>query len=209
MLIVGRRTDLEAVYDKLKEGANLDDLFRDRDTFALAVRYHRGIERAQQALQRPEPDQDPLTTTILFGPPGTGKTSAVGIVDADRYRVPVPTQGARVWFDGYRGQRTMLIDEYRGWIGWDLLKTLTDPWTPAESLDTKGSNWPNYVRAVYICSNVHPLRWHPRQTVASYRQLVRRVTSCWWCGPMVWRRVDLSQMLDEIAEIHGENALIL
>ncbi len=148
-----------------------------------------------------------IETICFWGDTGTGKTSAANLIDPDLYEVDPPVgHSGTPWFDGYEGHKTLLIDEYRGWIQWVFLKRLLDPWYPLKKLPVKGS----YPKAAYtkvlICSNTHPLRWHPQKVLKDMRQLTRRIHKAWFCEFDKFSLVDLDGLLDELITQFGENA---
>lgn len=204
----GRRTDLLRCKTAFEDGHTLFELFRNEETWPTAVQFHRGLALGEQALKWRKHERTlPITVTILFGPTGTGKTRGAFLIDPDPYRVQVPT-GAQLWFDRYEGQKTLLIDEYQGWIPWAFLKTLLDPWQPLSMLPVKGTFLPTSYSRIIICSNIHPLKWHPNQRIQQLRQLTRRVTSCWECNMDVFQKVDLTAILEDFAKAFGDNAAI-
>ena len=46
-------------------------------------------------------------------------------MDPNLYNVPEPNNGS-LWFDGYRGQKTILLDDFYGWIKYHTLLQITD-----------------------------------------------------------------------------------
>ena len=62
----------------------------------------------------------------IEGPTGIGKTYGIFERFPDAYRPIV--SGDKVWFDGYDGQETLLLDELRGNIKMSMLLQLLDPY---------------------------------------------------------------------------------
>ena len=54
----------------------------------------------------------------LYGPTGTGKTYAAINLIANRrdyYIAECPSsRGSKLWFDGYEGQKTLVLDDFSG-----------------------------------------------------------------------------------------------
>lgn len=204
MLNIGRRNDLLICREAFLAGKSFEDLFTNEDTFATACRYPKGLEKAASVLRPRNRDNLPLSVDVFYGPSGTGKTQAARLIDPDAYAVlPPNVSGGSIWFDGYTGQNTLLIDEYQGWIPWSLLKVLLDPWYPISTLQTKGGSVPAHYTRVILCSNVHPLRWHCRQTIRHLRALTRRLSRVWDCDFDVWVRQDLDKVLDSFESTSG------
>lgn len=179
----GYRSDLQDVYLRMLNGETLSSLFRDEDTFPVAVRYPRGLSLAEQAMQQapPRPEQDVLA---LWGPPGTGKTHSVfeRWTEGGIYKlIPPAVHGGQVWWDGYDAQETVLLDDYEGWLPWTYLLQLLDVYPMW--VQPKGRMVPLRCRRVVITSNKEPKDWHPRQDT-NLAALTRRLHWIWHCGAM-------------------------
>jgi hypothetical protein len=78
-------------------------------------------------------------------------------------------------FDGYQGEKAILIDDYSGWLDYEFLLRVLDKYKLR--LNIKGSytyaNW----NTVYITSNVRPRFWY-RET-KNTENLQRRITKVW------------------------------
>ena len=171
----GKRNDLLLCKRKLLEGSSVAQLFHDDETFCQAVKYHRGLLAAQEALQ-PIPQRDNVQVTALCGEPGLGKTRAVHQWEGDSlYVVDPPNQhGGAVWMDGYEGQSALLLDDYNGWLPWAFLLRLLDRY--ALRTQCKGSSRRMAATRIYLTSNKWPWQWHPHQ---EYGALQRRITTLW------------------------------
>jgi hypothetical protein len=174
----GERSDLLLCRERLLAGQTLNQLFHDEATFTSAVRYHRGLSIAQQALQ-PLADRSSTTVEVLYGPPGTGKTSAVRQREPSLYIVDPPNRaGGSLWFDNYQGEPALLFDDYDGWCPYRLLLRILDRY-PVQ-LPQKGSFAPCRATRIYLTSNVVPVRWHTDEDFAPLRRRIGRV---WFCTP--------------------------
>lgn len=143
----------------------------------MFVRYHRGLKALMNENAADDRKETPRSVYILWGPPGTGKSSWV----SDRYpdktvcRVPA-TEFAKGWLSGYSGQDVVVIEDY------------VPNQTPAESflqicdrynttVPVKGDHVPFVAEIIVITSNYDPRNWFPpgvdEDRVASLR---RRVT---------------------------------
>lgn len=87
----GQRSDLLACKELLQNGATVDDLFKEDECFAPAVKYHRGLERAREVLQ-PAAPRDGVEVTALYGEPGAGKSYGVRLQEPELYVVDPPNQ---------------------------------------------------------------------------------------------------------------------
>ncbi len=177
----GARSDLLGCKRAFEEGLKLADLFRDDDTFVPAVKYHRGLEKAREALQ-PQVARGDVDVRVLWGEPGSGKTRAAHQLSDDLYVVDPPNQyGGAVWWDGYVGQTDVLLDDYQGWLPWAQLLRVLDRYPMR--VQAKGSSTPLMATRVWLTSNTHPGEWHPRQ---NYFALKRRIRQIWRCDKDVY-----------------------
>lgn len=190
--------------DRLMAGAQYTDLFKSEDTFECAVKYSNGLKQAAAILGPEEEGERELKTEVFWGPSGTGKTQAAFLRDPDLYQLAVPNsdQGS-LWFDHYAGQKTLLIDEFQGWIGFPFLKKLCDPWYPQKTLPQKHSSAPSRLTSILICSNYHPFRWYNRLTIGHLKELTRRIHRAWRCTETTFEMVDLEAQRLECERAFG------
>lgn len=107
--VQGRRTDLDGAVETLKE-KGLSACRREHPTTYL--KYPRGFD----ALAKEFTDEAPPTirnvqVAWLYGPTGSGKTHYVYNAIPDVFSCP-DIVNLR-WFDGYRGQKHVLFDDFR------------------------------------------------------------------------------------------------
>ncbi len=98
---------------------------------------------------------------VIHGESGAGKSYwGKNLYDpGNTFTMPaVPKNGAG-WFDGYDGERTLLIDEFSGRIEFELFKNMLDPY-PIQ-VPTKGDFTPAMWDTVVITTNYHPCTWYP------------------------------------------------
>jgi hypothetical protein len=155
----GDRTDISAFLDAVKEGA--DDYELMCDFPREFVKYGRAIDRARSAtLKRKARSFRQVTVTTLIGPTGTGKTRLAFHMDPDLYVVPNPSGASQLWFDGYTGQKTILLDDFYGWIKYGFLLRLLDGHRMQAAI--KGSFTAAAWTQVIITSNQHPSQWYQK-----------------------------------------------
>lgn len=152
----GKRSDLLAVQALLDDGAS--DLVISEKHFGSFVRYNRGfaLYRSLRATQRSWQTQ----AIVYWGPPGSGKTRAAASFDSPEHTfwLPRPSGSGTAWWDGYSGQRTVILDEFYGWLRRDLLQRLIDR-TPIR-VECKGGSLVFAARTIIFTSNVDPPRWY-------------------------------------------------
>jgi len=173
----GERTDLKRVYDKLSSGATEFDIMSDPDLFPVWARYYRAIERWELMNQ---PKRNWITfTQVYWGTSGCGKTrrahyeaslKADGTVGEPYYVLRKP-QGQAVYWDGYKGEKHIIIDEFYGWIPRTMMQVICDRY-PA-IIDTKGGARNFTATKIWITSNDPPEQWWHR---AGLGAMTRRLT---------------------------------
>lgn len=170
----GHRSDLETISHKiLIEGQNLGEIIETHTP--SYIRYHKGIEKVRgYALRKMTTKFRKIETTVFWGKPGTGKTrSAVEYCTTNKFPYYKLNNAKNLWFDGYDGEKVLIIDEFTGWIDFSQLLNMLDGYQLR--LEVKGSftyaNWD----IVFITSNIHPHEWYKNLTSIQYEALSRRI----------------------------------
>lgn len=114
------------------------------------------------------------TVNVFWGESGTGKTRlAYEQAGLDAY----PKIPSTVWWDGYKGQENVIIDEFCGRIHHDQLLRWIDRYPVY--LEIKHAYHPLMAKNYWITSNLPPEEWypdiHPRQKAALMRRLTNVV----------------------------------
>lgn len=158
----GARNDLKRCWEDLTNGASWKDLVENHPiTF---IKHHRGLKAAKFELDTAKysKEQRDVQVTVYWGETGTGKTRAVydSHQQGGLYRLCLGSTA--VWWDGYNGEETILLDDFYGassGIKHDTLLQLLDRYP--FRLAVKGAHcWAQWKR-VYITSNAHPRHWYP------------------------------------------------
>lgn len=147
---------LRAAFLLLSSGGTGLELF-DSDP-AVWSRYYSVLQSLQLEQQLSRPCIRRLRVRTYVGAPGAGKTSRAYCDDPQLYRLSPPSStGGPVWWDGYRGQSTVLIDDFDGWIPYRTFLQITDVYPL--TLPVKGSFvYANY-SLIIITSNFPPDQW--------------------------------------------------
>lgn len=171
----GSRSDLTEVKRLLDERCPDGDIADAH--FGTFVRYWRGFneyKRVKGLAPQRDPEVDP-TVFVLWGPTGTGKTRDAAATFPDAYWFMKPTLNSPPWMDGYRGQSVVILDEFYGWLPFDLLLRLLDRY-PLQ-MPVKGSSVQVVAHTFVITSNRPPNEWY--KNVIDISPLMRRLTHIW------------------------------
>lgn len=165
----GARTDIVAAIDLLRDGKRLADVLDLHPV--VVVKYFRGLQAAATLLARPrDPSVAPIIE-IFWGDSGTGKTRKATLENPDAYLLTKPNGNGTLWFDGYEGQSCIILDEFYGWVQYDLLLRLLDRY-PLR-VQTKGGTVEMQATKFVITSNKEWREWYPN--VLCHAALERRI----------------------------------
>lgn len=161
----GRRTDLESLANKIKDGASMYDLAVENPE--AVIRYHRGLQVLKQLYNKDRTDKP--TVIWKYGKTGVGKTRSV----YEKHPSNVYMKDGTQWWDGYYGQEAILIDDFDGkWPFRDLLRLLD--YNPYQG-QTKGG----YVKInspfIYITCEFHPREIYGGFEENHLDQVLRRI----------------------------------
>lgn len=93
---------------------------------------------------------------VFFGPTRTGKSRrAWQEAGLDAY----PKDPMSKFWDGYNGQKHVVIDEFRGGINISHILRWLDRYPVL--VEVKGSSVPLKAEKIWITSNLPPLEWYP------------------------------------------------
>lgn len=101
----------------VKQGMTTMEIVSERADLALRVREIDALrDSVREELEGKKMRK--LEVTYLYGEPGTGKTRLVygRFEPSDVYRMSVYPKGGRTLFDGYRGEKVLLLDNFLGQI---------------------------------------------------------------------------------------------
>lgn len=158
----GKRTDLLDVKRRMDEGATEKEIADE--FFGPWCRYERAFKKYRMMSMAGRSHQTKVI--IVWGPPGTGKTKLVTKMakeQAEALRSSVFTltdamkHSTGVWWDGYLGQKVVVIEEFEGWICRNQFKALVNHFPL--NLQIKGSAVPFMGEVIYITSNKPPNQW--------------------------------------------------
>lgn len=169
----GTRSDLVSAKNAISSGITRSE-FDDR-FFAIVARYPRWVNRYfAERLRKEARLFRQVTVDVYVGSTGTGKTKKAIEDHPDIYVVPLPSSGT-IWWDGYTGQKEILLDELYGQVRFSYLLRLLDG--HRMMLQVKGSFTHAAWETVVITSNVQPGQWYQSVPEEKLAALERRISS--------------------------------
>lgn len=153
----GARNDLKEVKKIIDEGGSVDQIIDN--AFGSYVKYHRGIDKVLSNLKsRSIPPFRKVEVITYWGVPGCGKTRAAFAAPGRQY---VLFSTDPLWFDGYTGEDTLILDDFEGDIKYDKLLRILDGYKMQWPVKG-GSIWAEWT-TVIITSNKPPVGWYPNR----------------------------------------------
>lgn len=140
------------------------------------VKYHNGFQSLlfHTTTARTEPPR----VLLYYGVTGSGKTRQAYADYGDALYRKAPDT---VWFDGYCGQKTLLLDDFAGAaskMSLSYLLQLLDRY-PID-VQVKGSYASLQATKIIITSNLHPRLWYDySKREGQYQALIRRIHEIW------------------------------
>lgn len=157
--------ELEAIKRMLDEGKTSLEIAESN--FSQWVRHHRAFSTYQMLKTQPRSEIE--NVIVVYGPTGTGKSRFC----MDQY--PTAYWKSRgQWWDGYAQQQHVVIDEYYGWLPWDMLLRLCDRYPLL--LETKGGTCQFTGTSIILTTNKDPKHWYDEAKGMKFETFARRVT---------------------------------
>nr|UOF78331.1 rep protein [Cressdnaviricota sp.]UOF82186.1 rep protein [Cressdnaviricota sp.] len=181
---------LSQIQERLSSGTSEElELIADNE-FDLWVRYYRAFEK--YLLMKTEPRNWDTTVHVLQGPTGTGKSKWAFEFDGEAY-----WKQRSNWWDGYTKQETVVLDEFYGWLPFDLLLRLCDRYPLM--VETKGGQVQFLAKTIIITTNMLPCNWYRN---AYFPSFARRVNT-WHILP-IWgehkQYIDYGEFLKDASD---------
>ncbi len=170
----GTRVDLAMVATSVKSGFSSKEIAEEYP--AQWIKYNKGIKSLINILQ-PKRTVAPKVY-ICYGPTGTGKTKWAHDNYPKLYKKPCDTR----WFDGYSGQKTLLLDDFSGAaskMSLNYVLQLLDRY-PLQ-VEIKGDYMALLATTIIITTNIHPRLWYKyERRMSQYHALARRLANVLW-----------------------------
>lgn len=167
----GHRSDIQRLREMILSGMTVEEVLMADEAGAAAryVGYLRDLAAARD-VTRAQSWRD-MDVWYIYGKPGVGKSRYALKCFPDAYRVTTYQHP----FDGYRGQSTLILDEFDGQIELPLLLNILDGY-PLE-LPCRYANKQALFTTVIMISNepigAYYLNYAPDRLDALYRRIVR------------------------------------
>jgi len=166
----GKRTDLADIAKDISNGKSVIDITLENPE--LYHQYGRTLNFLEDIALRKKFRTEMTRCTWYYGKTGAGKSHKAfeGYTPETHYVLPKDNG----WWDGYIGQETVIINDFRGHIPYDELLTLIDKWP--HNVKRRGREpVPFLSKHIIITSPLSPDECYPnRNTKDSIEQLARR-----------------------------------
>lgn len=169
----GRRTDLETLAQKLMQGeTTVDNIMIDEPM--TYHQYGRTLEKIEDLAMRKKYRTEMTSCDWLVGPTGVGKShQAFQNFSPDTHYVY--RHNDKGWWEGYKQQEYIIINDFRGQIPYDELLQILDKW-PYYVPRRGREPMPFVSKKVIITSPLTPEEAYPRRAEKDcISQLLRRV----------------------------------
>lgn len=169
----GKRNDIKALKEAVDSGIAELELW---DThFSSMLRYYKAV--SQYRILRDPPRSNPCYSYCFWGPSGTGKSHMATILasklsNEPPFWLPAPNSSTgALWWDGYTGQKVVIIDEFYGWIPHPTCLRICDRYDL--TVQTKGGSRRLLAEHVIFTSNKSPTEWWPRSGLGAMERRLK------------------------------------
>lgn len=161
----GMRNDLINVKRKIDEGVSEEQIAEEN--FTTWCRNYRALDRYRMLKGKKLCTEKKVIW--LYGRTGVGKSKRA----YDMYPNAFWKSPGTKWFDGYTGEKTVVLDDFReSWFSWSYMLRLLDRYPL--TVETKGGSVPWVPTTIVITSPFHPEDVY--DTPEEKQQLLRRIT---------------------------------
>lgn len=172
------RVDLNVIVKDIKEGLTVDEIVLTNPM--MYHQYGRTLERIEDVVNNERRRTIMPKCIWYYGPTGSGKSHRAfeGFEFKTHYNYPDDNG----WWDGYKGQKTVIFNDFRGDIPYNVLLKIIDKWDYAVKRRCRRPT-PLLAEVVIITSSLHPMDvYKKRNDKDKIEQLLRRITDLSWCG---------------------------
>lgn len=159
-------------WDAIKEKAKAGDL--DSIDSSVFVGHYNNLKRIRSDYVTP-PRRDNVTFHIFWGLTGSGKSFRAYSEATQDEETPYFKSSSNKWWDGYRGEQNVVVDEFEGKISVDHILRWVN-WMPC-LVETKGGTIPLRAVNFWFTSNINPLSWWKELPKSQEEAFSRRITT--------------------------------
>jgi len=166
----GKRSDLDSIAEAIMEGSSMAEIAVSFPSDF--IRYNRGLQELERVhLCKDRDHSTPNTVLWWYGPTGSGKSRTAFETYPDAY----VKMGNGKWWDGYRGETVVLIDDYRpGFCLFSELLRILDRYPMR--VEAKGTSMPLSAKTFIITTTSRPEVLWAQRVEEDLNQLIRRIT---------------------------------
>lgn len=167
----GNRSDLQGAIKAVESGG----MKQAAEEFPeVVVKHYKGLIYYNNVINKEEKDRE-IEVHVFWGPAGTGKTrTAYDFHRGELYKLDL-SSGQVPWFDGYDGEKVLLIDDFDGTqLKHQYLLHLLDRY-PLQLQIKGGTTWAKWT-TVIITSNKDPEIWFKEGLTDALRRRLHFVT---------------------------------
>lgn len=158
----GSRSDLHDIAKSVMQCRNLDTVVESHPE--VFVKYSKGLKALLfEASRKMARVTRALKVIVLHGGAGTGKTrlaTTILPVGERDYFILDRISNDTIWFDGYNGEGTLIIDDFYGWCPHSMLLRILDMY-PFRCPIKGAFTWAAWTQVI-ITSNKHPKEWYEK-----------------------------------------------
>ncbi len=145
----GTRSDLEQVVEAVTNGSDIKSIAGE---FPIQfIRYGRGIEHWIHT-RSPAAPRTGIKVLYIWGDAGTGKSLACHTLFPEAFWWPIP-QNSGSYASGYTGERTVILDEYYGWLPYAFWLRIIDQYPI--TVNAMGRTVPFQATTIIMTANSH------------------------------------------------------
>jgi len=163
----------------IDEGASEKEI-ADYD-FDTWCRSHRALQAYRLLCVAPRNWE--MEVIVIYGPTGTGKSRLCNEEFPGCY-----WKQRGKWWDNYASQDVVVLDEFYGWLQWDVLLRLCDRYPLL--VETKGGQMQFSSKTIVFTSNTLPKEWY--KTDVYFDAFIRRVSK-WVYMPTLGAKLEFDE----------------
>lgn len=158
-----------ADWDRIREIAQSGLIDAHEIPSDIFIRSYHSLRAISKDFAKPS-FRDEQLVTVFWGKSGTGKSHRAFEECGDDFYIKSPLTK---WWDGYRGESNIVIDEFRGIVDISHLLKWLDKYPCM--VECKGSQLPLKSKKWWITSNLDPREWYPLLDIETRDALLRRL----------------------------------